>query len=588
MTCIARRRLLWMLLFSASVVASTAAKALAADRPNVLLIMTDDQGYGDLGVHGNPKIRTPVIDRLASESVVLERFYVCPVCSPTRACLMTGRYNYRTGVVDTFLGRSMMHPDEVTIAEMLGAAGYRTGIFGKWHLGDNYPLRPIDQGFQESLVHKGGGIAQPADPPEGNSYFDPILFHNGEKVQTKGYCSDVYVDAVIEFIEEDRERPFFVYLPFNCPHTPLQVPDEYYLPYKESNLADSEFPAIGNGPGGAGHEDETARVYGMVTNIDDNLGRLFARLEQLGIDRDTMIVFLTDNGPQQPRYRAGLRERKGSVYEGGIRVPCFVRWTGTLEAGHVVPRACAHIDLTPTILAACGVEAPSDVAFDGLNLLPWLRGEDAAFPARTLFFQWHRGDEPELFRAFAARGAQYKLLRAEPRGRAPEGGPRFELYDLDEDPYEMHELAEARPEIVARLKQDYERWFQDVGARRGYDPPRIHLGTPHENPVILSRQDWRGPQATWGAAGIGFWEVLVAEPGLFDVTLLFDAVPTETVARLKFGSLEIELPVDQESTSCIFHDVDLTQGPGRLEPSLVADGKRWGVRYAEVNRVEAE
>jgi arylsulfatase/arylsulfatase A len=214
--------------------------------PNVVLIMTDDQGYGDLGATGNPVIRTPNLDRLARQSVEVESFYVSPVCAPTRASLMTGRYNYRTGVTDTYLGRAMMHTDEVTLAEMLREKGYRTGIFGKWHLGDNYPMRPGDQGFEESLVHAGGGLCQPAGPPE-NTYFDPSLLHNGKRVKTTGYCSDVYTDAAIRFIGEHRQEPFFVYLPFNCPHGPYQVAEKYSKPYEDLRMKPDDFPAVEGG-----------------------------------------------------------------------------------------------------------------------------------------------------------------------------------------------------------------------------------------------------------------------------------------------------------------------------------------------------
>ena len=210
------------------------------------MIITDDQGHGDLGVHGNPKIRTPHLDQLARQSVRLDQFHVMPVCAPTRACLMTGRYNYRTRVVDTFMGRAMMDPQEVTLAEMLGPAGYRTAIFGKWHLGDNYPLRAIDQGFQEALVLKGGGIGQPSDPPGGSSYFDPILQHNGRPVKKAGYCSDVFTDAAIDSSTANRARPFFVYLAFNCPHTPLEVPEAYLKPYQRH--APRERPVPGRRP----------------------------------------------------------------------------------------------------------------------------------------------------------------------------------------------------------------------------------------------------------------------------------------------------------------------------------------------------
>ena len=217
----------------------------AEARPNILLIMTDDQGYGDLGFHGNPKIRTPNLDRFARESVRLKSFYVSPVCSPTRSSLMTGRYNYRTGVVDTYAGRSLMHPDETTIAEVLAASGYRTGIFGKWHLGDNAPMRPIDQGFQEALVIKGGGIGQASDPPGGSSYFDPILQHNGRPQKYQGYCSDIYTTAAIDFLGAGGDRPFFAYLAFNCPHDPLEAPEAELATYKSMNLAPDEFPKLG-------------------------------------------------------------------------------------------------------------------------------------------------------------------------------------------------------------------------------------------------------------------------------------------------------------------------------------------------------
>jgi len=346
-----------------------------ASRPNVLVIITDDQGYGDLGFHGNPKIHTPNLDRLARESTRFTCFYVSPVCSPTRASLMTGRYNYRTGVVDTYQGRSLMHPDEVTLAEMLSSTGYCTGLFGKWHLGDNYPMRPMDQGFQESLVLKGGGIGQDSDPPGGESYFDTILQHNGRPAKTRGYISDVITDAASEFVAKNRPAPFFVWLAYNCPHVPLEVPDSYSRKYRAMNLKREDFPEVGHLIPKNFDPEITAKVYGMIENIDENVGRLLAKLDQLRLAQNTIVIFLTDNGPQHPRYNSGMLERKGSTHDGGIRVPFFVRWPGRVEAGRKIDRIAAHIDLAPTLLEICGAPKPTNVKFDGISLAPLLRGK---------------------------------------------------------------------------------------------------------------------------------------------------------------------------------------------------------------------
>jgi arylsulfatase A-like enzyme len=375
-----------MLIASLSIFAS-AASAAAERRPNIVLIMTDDQGFGDLGAHGNPKIKTPNLDKFAGESVWLKNFYVSPVCAPTRASLLTGRYNYRTGVVDTYLGRALMYPDEVTLAEVLSGAGYRTGIFGKWHLGDNAPMRPIDQGFGESLVIKGGGIGQAADPPGGSSYFDPILQHNGSAERYKGYCSDVFASAAIDFLKSGSDRPFFAYLAFNCPHDPLEVPESELEPYKAMDLTLSSFPQLGQPiPREWASPPETvARVYAMVSNIDKNIGRVLKALDDRKLAADTIVIFLTDNGAAQVRFNAGLRGWKGSVFDGGIRVPCYLRWPEHFPGRLVVENIAAHIDLMPTLLDACGISPPEGLKLDGKSLLPLITGKQTAgLPDRTL------------------------------------------------------------------------------------------------------------------------------------------------------------------------------------------------------------
>jgi arylsulfatase A-like enzyme len=483
----------------------------------------------------------------------------------------------------------MMYPDEVTLAEMLGGAGYRTGIFGKWHLGDNYPLRAMDQGFQESLVLKGGGLAQPSDPPGGNSYFDPVLLHNGKEVRTKGYVSDVITDAAMKFIARNRDAPFFVYLAFNAPHAPLQVPDAYYQQYRKMDLAHSLFPQAGHPLPGKAQQDVTAKVYAMVTNIDDNLGRLFAKLEELKLADDTIVIFLTDNGPQQVRYNSGMLGRKGTVHEGGLRVPFFVRWPGKFPAGRAVDRIAAHIDVTPTLLEACGVARPKKVAFDGKSLLPLLKGEKIDWPDRTLYFQWHRGDRPELNRAFAARAQKWRLVQ--PAGAGAQKLPAkltFQLYDMVKDPLEQKDVAAQHPDIVAAMRKGYEAWFRDVSATRGYDPPRIHLGTAHEDPVQLTRQDWRGPRAGWGPKDLGHWEVQVAKAGTFDVTLRFAPDDRPRTARFALGAVTRTKEVPAKATHITLEAVRLPEGAGRLEAFLVAGEVSGGVLYAEVRKRAGE
>ena len=537
--------------------ALSAAQARARRRPNVVLILTDDQGYGDLGCHGNDKIKTPNLDRLCAEGVELTQFCVSPVCSPTRASLMTGRCNYRTGAIDTFLGRAMMYPDEVTLAEMLAGAGYRTGIFGKWHLGDNYPLRAMDQGFQDCLVHKGGGICQPSDPPGGSSYFDPYLYHNGKEGRYEGYCTDIFTEAAMQFIEKNRDRPFFAYLATNAPHTPLQIDDRYVAPYRDLGL-----------------DDTTAKVYGMITNIDENVGRLLDKLKDLRLERDTIVIFLTDNGPQQQRYTAGLRGTKGTVYEGGLHVPCFVRWAGALPAGRKVDRLAAHLDLVPTLLEACGVAKPAGLLLDGASLLPLLRGDRVEWPDRTLYFQWHRGDVPELYRSCAARSQRYKLVNGK------------ELYDLVADPGEQHDIGAQHPDLVAQMRAGYQAWFRDVSSTRGYDPPRIYLGTRHEDPVILTRQDWRGAQG-WGDNDLGYWEVEVRRVGNYAVTLRFPTTRAAGEAHFRLGEVALSQQLAPGTSECAFDSVHLRPGPARLEAWIARNGNPVGVSYVEVNRLRS-
>jgi arylsulfatase A-like enzyme len=584
------KRIVILALFYIACTALASANLSAApdSRPNVLIVMADDMGYGDLGVHGNPKIKTPNLDRFAGQSVRLKNFYVSPVCAPTRASLLTGRYNFRTGVVDTYLGRALMRSDEVTLAEMLAAAGYRTGIFGKWHLGDNAPLRSIDQGFETSLVLKGGGIGQPSDPPGGSSYSDPILQANARSQRFKGYCSDIFAKAAIDFIDHRAgDRPFFAYLAFNCPHEPLEAPEAELAIYRSMNLELSAFPQLGKPIPAtfAAPADAVARVYAMITNIDTNVGKVLDALDTRGLTANTIVVFLTDNGPAKVRFNAGLRGWKGSVFDGGIRVPCYIRWPGHFLAGHVVDRIAAHIDMVPTLLDACGVPPPAGVHFDGKSLIPLLKGfQNAGWPERTLFFQWHRGDQPEPDRAFAARTQAYKLVRPEPPAGARKK-PSLQLFDMEHDPLELHDVASEHPDVVTKLHAAYLAWFQDVTSAPGVEPVRITLGGPTENPTVLTRQDWRGPRAGWELNDLGFWEVQVSKPGRFEVTVHVTPRRFPTTLHLSLGSARAETSLAPGQTECSFAAVELAAGAGRLETWVEGNRQRGGVLDICLRRV---
>jgi len=536
------------------------------NRPNVVIIIMDDLTWGDLACHGNPTSRTPNLDRLHGQSARLVRYCSGPLCTPARAALMTGRYPYRTRAIDTYCGRSMMDPGEVTLPEVLRQAGYRTGIFGKWHLGDCYPMRPNDKGFEESLVHGGGGLRQPGNPTLNDGYFDPDLRHNGRIVPSRGYCTDIFTDAALAFLREHRNEPFLAYLATNAPHCPFEIGEEWVEPYRKMGLNETH-----------------ARVYGMVENIDWNVGRVLAALDECGLSDDTIVLYTSDHGwcPSslhngQPRFNAGLRGGKESMYEGGLKVPCFWRWPGKFAAGADIDRIANPMDVLPTLAEACGASLPEGLRIDGVSLLPLLSGRTATrdWPDRTIFVQWHRGDVPQRFRNCCAITQRFKLVD----GR--------ELYDLPADPSEQRDVSDEYPQVVADLRADYENWFDDVSSTRGpgtYDPPRIHLGTPHESPTVLTWQDWRvhGPDG-WGETHAGHWEVHMARAGDYRVMLRFTPLEGAGTAHLQFGAVHQVQSVRAGAESCTFWPVPGTVGPGRVEAWLHAGGKRLSARYVDV------
>ncbi len=493
-------------------------------KPNVLIILTDDAGIGDFGFNRNPLIKTPNLDKLAQQSTRFTNFLVSPVCAPTRASLLTGRYAEITGVYDTYNGGAVMATEEITIAEILQKNGYETGIFGKWHLGDNYPYRPIDQGFTESIVFKGGGIGQPGDYDNyfagDSSYFNPVLYRNEKEVKTKGYCSDVFTDETINFIRNNKSKPFFAYLAFNAPHTPLQVPDNYYSIYK--NLTISEFNSLGNksNPAMTNKDLEDAKkVYAMMTNIDENIGRVLTELRKQDLLENTLIVFLSDNGPEQNRYRMALRGKKSQVYQGGIKSPCLMSLPGTIPEDKEIAHLTAHIDLLPTILDVCKITRSPNPEIDGRSMMPLLNQRYSELGNRTLFFEWGRGF-PIPYQNFAAITDRFKLVANTYQQTGLEG---CELFDLHADPEESKNIIKENLPIAHKLKKEMEDWYFKTAAhpnnRKSH--PAI-VGTKNENPVVLNRNDAKGSPGIWIQEEIfGYWDIRIAESGKYSVKVKF-------------------------------------------------------------------
>lgn len=565
--------------------------------PNVLLVMTDDQGYGDLSCLGNTEIRTPNLDRFHGESVRFTDFHVSPTCSPTRAALMTGRYNNRVGVWHTIMGRSILPGAEVTMAESFQANDYRTGIFGKWHLGDNYPNRASDQGFETSLVHGGGGVGQLPDY-WGNDYFDDTYWRNGETESFDGYCTDVWFDGAMKFIEAERERPFFCYVSTNAPHGPYLVADEYRKRYLD-----------------AGIEEPRASFYGMIENIDDNMGRLLDRLDALGIADNTIVIFMTDNGTAAGfrdggGYNAGMRGTKGSPYDGGHRVPFFVRWPGGgIGGGRDVDVLSAHIDVMPTLLELCGFAPPNGVDLDGISLAPLLVAPDKTIQSspppnasslkeqtnRVLIADSQRLEYPKQWRQSAVMTKQWRLVNGK------------ELYDIQADPGQQSNVAETHPEVVAKLREEYLGWWEDISPSFNAFP-RIVIGGDAPDRVMLTSHDWHGDNVPWnqqyvlkGAPWNGTWKVEVAESGEYDVGLyrwppyldtpIMGALDGGTALHMKEAQISIGTIRDADSMGLddarVTFRVALEAGTYDLDTTFIDDdGVERGAYFVVIEDVE--
>jgi len=539
--------------FLSGAAALFANEAKAASKPNFVFILTDDQGWFDLGVNGNPHVETPNIDKLAAEGVRFTHFYASPVCSPTRASTMTGRHFQRTGAVDTYLGRDTLDARETTLGNVFQKAGYRTACVGKWHLGRYMKYHPNNRGFDEYFGFWQYGFM--------NRYDDSDeLFDNKTPVEVTGYITDVLTDRAIQFVRQNANRPYFLYLPFNAPHSPYLVPDRYIDRYLKKRI-----PL------------EDARIYGMLTCIDENIGRLLKVIDR----ENTIVVFMGDNGGVSHFFKAGLRGNKGSAYEGGVRVPFIARWSGKFPAGAVVDAMAQHIDLLPTFCDLAEIPAPPKL--DGKSVAPLLRTGTGETPHEFIYNQWNRGypvlmsvaGDPELRANWSIRNARGEKLLSS-----------GELFDLAKDPGETANLAAAKPAVASALRSEFERFYADVTKGRDYKRVPIEVGRPDENPVEIDLtwgdpvgkkvqpkylhyirdtiENWTEPE------DLVRWKIDVVEAGDYEVILSYGCAPGEegSVVRTRVGAAHTDHKVLPTPGRTIFRP--LSAGFLKLDKGLAS------------------
>ncbi|WP_373511878.1 arylsulfatase [Persicitalea sp.] len=571
-----------------------------AQKPNVVIVLTDDQGYGDLACHGNPWIRTPTMDMLHRQSVRFTNFHSGTTCAPTRASLMTSKNSNKVGAWHTIIGREYLRAEETTMADHFRAAGYKTAIFGKWHLGDNYPFRPQDRGFDEVLVHGGGGVAQTPDYWN-NDYFNDTYFHNGKPQKYKGYCTDVWFREAGKFVQKNKRKPFLCYIALNAPHGPYHVAPEYSKPYADN-------PKIPN-----------ANFYGMITNADEQMGLFIEKLKKAGVYENTIFIFMSDNGTAAgvkfdkegnvtQGFNAGMRATKGSQYEGGHRVPFFLHWPAQKLPARDVNGLTSMLDVLPTLLDLCKIEPIKSAEFDGISLASAILNNETLGPERILITDTQR-------EAFLVEGKMSAVMQG--TWRLINGK---ELYDLSSDPGQRANIAEAQQEKVQELKNAYKPWWQDI-SQHGDEFNRVIVGDKKQRVVGLTAHDffaldenpaWNQDMIRLAKGGNGPWKVKVAQTGRYRVSLrryplesklaLDAAAPVPPAepgadpypvgkklnlrsAKLIVGTEVIELPIKAGSQSVDFV-VELPAGDGVIQSLFIDDaGNEYGAFYAYITKL---
>lgn len=516
-------------------------RSAAANRPpNIVVILADDQGWGDLSIHGNTNLKTPNIDSLGRDGVMFDRFFVCAVCAPTRAEFLTGRYHARGGVRGVSTGAERLNLDEMTIAQTFKSAGYATGAFGKWHNGTQAPYHPNYRGFDEYYGFTSGHWGR---------YFDTELDHNGKLVRSKGYITDDLTNHAIDFIGQNRNRPFFCYLPFNTPHSPMEVPDSYFERFakmepqlRATNPAQEEVPM-------------TRAALAMCENIDWNVGRVLAKLNEWKLADNTIVLYFSDNGPNSWRWNGGMKGRKGSVDEGGVRAPLLMRWPGHVRKGAKLTQIAGAIDLLPTLADLAGVKVASTKPLDGKSLKPLLTTEGTGWPDRMIFsLQAKR---------ISVRTQQYRL------------DPTGALYDMVADPGQSRDISAERPEVTARLKNAVAEWGREMLPRVGRDDRPYPVG--HSKTTLLPARDGinqggversgKAPNCSyftnWSSKeGRMTWDIEVERPGSFDAEIYYACPKGDVGSTVELSFLgttvqgRISEPHDPPAWGAAFDRVD--------------------------------
>ena len=586
-----------------------------SSRPNVIIIITDDQGYGDLACHGNPVAQTPHLDKLHEQSVRLTDFHAAPMCTPTRGQLLTGLDAARNGAVNVSSGRTLLRADLQTMADLFRASGYRTGMFGKWHLGDNYPYRPQDRGFEESLWFPSSHISSLPDYWQ-NDYFDDIYCRNGSRERYEGYCTEVFFREAMAWMQArvEADEPFFAHLPTNAPHAPLWVPPEDREAI-EAAFADGEHALPELTPS---QRQNIIRFLAMIRNLDTYVGQLRDFLRAQNIERNTILIFMTDNGSTfGPLYfNAGMRGAKASLWEGGHRVPCFIHWPdGNLGTPRDVDGLTQIQDILPTLIDFCGLESPHSPPLDGISLAPVLRGDEAAPQDRMLAVNYSRmprfdyptPDSPSVIRreGTAVLWRRWRLIEA------------TALYDLDSDPTQERNVIDQHPDIARRMLEALDAWWREVEPVAN-QVQRIIIGSDEENPTMLSACEWRDVfvdqqrQVRIGERKNSYWHLQVERAGTYSFELrrwpresglnLTEASPAAqltdgyleeglalpiTQARLMIERQQHTQPVEPGDEAAVF-TVELNAGPALLHTWFDDDRKQpiCGAYYVYVSRVD--